>query len=78
MKFPLFLIVISFIVGIFLGGLVVFVITPQEKVEEVETVEGEKEKEEEQGGEKQEGAQVTGGEGKGLKESKEEKSVQEK
>lgn len=40
MKFPLFLIVISFIAGIFLGGLVVFVITYQEKVEEVVTVPG--------------------------------------
>jgi len=38
MKFPLFLIVISFIAGIFLGGLVVFVITSQEKVEKVVTV----------------------------------------
>lgn len=40
MKFPLFLIVVSFIAGIFLGGLVVFVITYQEKVEEVVTVPG--------------------------------------
>ena len=38
MKFPLFLIVISFIIGIFLGGLVVFVITSQKKVKEVVTV----------------------------------------
>ena len=38
MKSPLFLIVISLIVGIFLGGVVIFGLTSQEKVEKVEKV----------------------------------------